>query len=151
MAKNLAPPTASCSTRNKRRDASKLGFILGYKALLQLWGLRKGPQRRLALRRCIDWLLEHQDESGDWTRISAVTFLDACRNGQRSDWHSFSDTRRLRVHSGGAGASTTYPERLTYSVIRRPFTTVMTLEGWPCASSSGSRLVRAPKAVGLRQ
>jgi squalene-hopene/tetraprenyl-beta-curcumene cyclase len=51
------------------RDAVKLAFTLGDTVLAQLGGLRKGPQRRLALRRCIEWLLEHQDESGDWGGI----------------------------------------------------------------------------------
>jgi squalene-hopene/tetraprenyl-beta-curcumene cyclase len=51
------------------RDAGKLAFTLGDTVLAQLGGLRKGPQRRLALRRCIEWLLEHQDESGDWGGI----------------------------------------------------------------------------------
>jgi squalene-hopene/tetraprenyl-beta-curcumene cyclase len=51
------------------RDAVKLAFTLGDTFLGQLGGLRKGPQRRLALRRCIDWLLEHQEEAGDWGGI----------------------------------------------------------------------------------
>ncbi|KAK4151734.1 squalene cyclase [Chaetomidium leptoderma] len=48
------------------RDVLKLAFTLGDKVLAQLGGLKKGPQRRLALRRCIDWLLEHQEKAGDW-------------------------------------------------------------------------------------
>lgn len=48
------------------RDVVKLAFTLGDKALAQLGGLKKGPQRQLALRRCVEWLLEHQEETGDW-------------------------------------------------------------------------------------
>ncbi|KAI8631569.1 terpenoid cyclases/protein prenyltransferase alpha-alpha toroid [Xylariaceae sp. FL1651] len=50
----------------KDRDAVELLFTVGDKLLSKLGGLKKGPQRRLARRRCIDWLLEHQEESGDW-------------------------------------------------------------------------------------
>ena len=48
------------------RDAIKLGFTLADKVLVQLGGLKRGPMRELALKRCIEWLLEHQEEAGDW-------------------------------------------------------------------------------------
>ena len=48
------------------RDAIKFGFTLADKVLVRLGGLKSGPLRKLALRRCIEWLLEHQEEAGDW-------------------------------------------------------------------------------------
>ncbi|KAI1273019.1 terpenoid cyclases/protein prenyltransferase alpha-alpha toroid [Xylaria sp. FL0933] len=50
----------------KDRDAIKWLFVAGDSALGKLGGLKKGPQRWLARQRCIDWLLEHQEEQGDW-------------------------------------------------------------------------------------
>ncbi|KAI0805726.1 terpenoid cyclases/protein prenyltransferase alpha-alpha toroid [Xylaria sp. FL0064] len=47
-------------------DAIKWLFVAGDNVLEKLGGLKKGPQRRLARQRCIDWLLEHQEEQGDW-------------------------------------------------------------------------------------
>ena len=48
------------------RDAIKFGFTMADKVLHKLGGLKGGPLRKLALRGCIEWLLEHQEESGDW-------------------------------------------------------------------------------------
>lgn len=48
------------------RDILELAFTLGDKVLARLGGLKKGPLRPLAIRRCIEWLLEHQEEAGDW-------------------------------------------------------------------------------------
>jgi squalene-hopene/tetraprenyl-beta-curcumene cyclase len=49
------------------RDLVELAFTLGDKILAQLGGqVQKGPLRRLALRRCIEWLIDHQEKSGDW-------------------------------------------------------------------------------------
>ncbi|KAH8886634.1 squalene cyclase [Thozetella sp. PMI_491] len=48
------------------RDIIELLFTLADKALIGIGGLRHGPLRQLALRRCIEWLLEHQEEQGDW-------------------------------------------------------------------------------------
>ena len=53
-----------CWGRN--RDAIELAFTLADKALVQLGGLRRWPLRKLAIRRCVEWLLEHQEEQGDW-------------------------------------------------------------------------------------
>ena len=48
------------------RDAIELAFTLAEKALSQLGGLKRWPLRRLAIGRCIEWILEHQEEKGDW-------------------------------------------------------------------------------------
>ena len=48
------------------RDAVELLFTLADKVLGHFGGLKQWPLRELALRRCIEWLLEHQEESGDW-------------------------------------------------------------------------------------
>ncbi|MCJ1251306.1 hypothetical protein MMC30_008538 [Trapelia coarctata] len=48
------------------RDAIKLAFTLADKVLARLGGLKRWPLRQLALRRCIEWLLEHQEAEGDW-------------------------------------------------------------------------------------
>ncbi|KAI1355947.1 terpenoid cyclases/protein prenyltransferase alpha-alpha toroid [Xylaria sp. FL0043] len=50
----------------KDRDAIKWLFVAGDSVLEKLGGLKKGPQRWLARQRCIYWLLEHQEEQGDW-------------------------------------------------------------------------------------
>ncbi|KAI0424436.1 terpenoid cyclases/protein prenyltransferase alpha-alpha toroid [Xylaria sp. FL1042] len=50
----------------KDRDAIKWLCVAGDRVLKTLGGLKKGPQRRLARQRCVDWLLEHQEEQGDW-------------------------------------------------------------------------------------
>lgn len=48
------------------RDAVELFFTVGDKILTSLGGLARGPQRRLALDKCIEWLLSHQEKAGDW-------------------------------------------------------------------------------------
>jgi squalene-hopene/tetraprenyl-beta-curcumene cyclase len=48
------------------RDIIEFAFTLGDTVLAKLGGLKKGPQRPLAIRRCIEWLIEHQEEAGDW-------------------------------------------------------------------------------------
>ncbi|KAI1297997.1 terpenoid cyclases/protein prenyltransferase alpha-alpha toroid [Xylaria venustula] len=53
----------------KDRDAIKWLCVAGDKLLKKLGGLKRGPQRRLARRRCIDWLLEHQEKEGEWAGI----------------------------------------------------------------------------------
>ncbi|KAI0413447.1 terpenoid cyclases/protein prenyltransferase alpha-alpha toroid [Xylaria grammica] len=56
------------------RDAIKWLFVAGDKLLSRIGGLKKGPQRRLARQRCIDWLLERQEDQGDWGG-GAFTFI----------------------------------------------------------------------------
>lgn len=48
------------------RDVLELFFTLGDRVLVSLGGLRYGPQRKIALRKCTEWLLSHQEEAGDW-------------------------------------------------------------------------------------
>ncbi|KAF2968605.1 hypothetical protein GQX73_g5000 [Xylaria multiplex] len=50
----------------KDRDAIQGLFVAGDKLLNKLGGLKRGPQRWLARQRCIAWILEHQEETGDW-------------------------------------------------------------------------------------
>ena len=47
-------------------DAVELLFTMADKVLVWLGGLRRWPLRKLAIRRCIEWLMEHQEEEGDW-------------------------------------------------------------------------------------
>ena len=53
-------------------DLPGLAFTVVDKALSQLGGLRSlswNPLRRYALRQCMDWILSHQESSGDWAGI----------------------------------------------------------------------------------
>ncbi|KAL8707417.1 MAG: hypothetical protein Q9220_007562 [cf. Caloplaca sp. 1 TL-2023] len=60
---SFAPPL---STLLKKGDAIEFGFTVADKVLALLGGLRRGPLRKRARRKCIEWLLEHQEEAGDW-------------------------------------------------------------------------------------
>lgn len=44
-------------------------FTILDKALSYLGGLRRSPTRGYARRRCIQWILQHQEKSGDWAGI----------------------------------------------------------------------------------
>ena len=59
----FAPPLAKLL---KERDAIQLGFTAADKLLAMLGGLKKFPLRRRARKMCIEWLLSHQEEAGDW-------------------------------------------------------------------------------------
>ncbi|KAK8103359.1 squalene cyclase [Apiospora kogelbergensis] len=48
------------------RDWIQFAFTAADKVLAFLGGLKKSPTRKLALGKCVDWLLEHQEEEGDW-------------------------------------------------------------------------------------
>ncbi|KAK8850780.1 squalene-hopene cyclase [Apiospora arundinis] len=48
------------------RDWIQFVFTAADKVLATLGGLRNSPTRKLALNKCIDWLLEHQEAEGDW-------------------------------------------------------------------------------------
>ncbi|KAI9720081.1 MAG: hypothetical protein M1828_005809 [Chrysothrix sp. TS-e1954] len=50
----------------KKRHVLKLVFTLVDKLLAKLSGIRKTFLNRLAKQRCLDWILEHQEEHGDW-------------------------------------------------------------------------------------
>lgn len=52
-----------------RTDSVALAFTAIDKLLYQLGGLRSFPLRGYARRRCVDWILEHQEASGDWAGI----------------------------------------------------------------------------------
>ncbi|KAL8758209.1 MAG: hypothetical protein Q9199_001672 [Rusavskia elegans] len=58
-----APPLC---TLFKERDAIQFGFTVADKVLGLLGGLKNFPLRKRARRKCIEWLLEHQEEAGDW-------------------------------------------------------------------------------------
>ena len=49
-----------------KRDIITLLFTIADKLIALLGGLRRWPLRRYAINQCIKWLLEHQEESGDW-------------------------------------------------------------------------------------
>ncbi|KAL8672927.1 MAG: hypothetical protein Q9168_002633 [Polycauliona sp. 1 TL-2023] len=60
---SFAPPL---STLFKERDAIQFGFTAADKLLSLLGGLKNFPFRKHARRKCIEWLLDHQEEAGDW-------------------------------------------------------------------------------------
>ena len=50
-------------------DVVTFAFALVDKALYLLGGLRRAPTRTYARRKCMEWILEHQEDSGDWAGI----------------------------------------------------------------------------------
>ncbi|KAF4208606.1 hypothetical protein CNMCM6805_004923 [Aspergillus fumigatiaffinis] len=50
-------------------DPVSFVFTILDKALSYLGGLRRSPTRGYARRRCIQWILQHQERSGDWAGI----------------------------------------------------------------------------------
>lgn len=44
----------------------EFGFTAIDKIIAQMGGLRKTPLRNISRRRCVKWLLEHQEEAGEW-------------------------------------------------------------------------------------
>ena len=49
-----------------KRDVVELLFTVADMVLVRLGGLRRWPLRKLAIKWCIEWLLEHQEAEGDW-------------------------------------------------------------------------------------
>ena len=47
----------------------KLGFAVVDKILYLFGGLRVSPTRNHARKKCVEWILEHQEPSGDWAGI----------------------------------------------------------------------------------
>ncbi|KZZ92926.1 Hopene cyclase [Moelleriella libera RCEF 2490] len=51
------------------QDILTLAITAADTAMWFLGGLRKQPLRRYALKRCVRWILEHQEPEGDWAGI----------------------------------------------------------------------------------
>ncbi|KAL9099988.1 MAG: hypothetical protein Q9163_004583 [Psora crenata] len=68
-AKNKMVPHGPTLLELWRNDT--LGCIFGVldKVLCSLGGLRRFPLRGSARRQCVNWILEHQENSGDWAGI----------------------------------------------------------------------------------
>lgn len=60
------PFAPSLSSLVSERDAIQFGFTLADKILALLGGLKNFPLRKRSRRKCIEWLLEHQESAGDW-------------------------------------------------------------------------------------
>lgn len=60
------PFAPSLSSLVAERDAIQFGFTLADKVLALLGGLKNFPLRKRSRRKCIEWLLEHQESAGDW-------------------------------------------------------------------------------------
>lgn len=52
-----------------KTDLVASAFVVADNVLHLLGGLRSSPTRPYARRRCIDWILQHQEEEGDWAGI----------------------------------------------------------------------------------
>ncbi len=52
-----------------KNDFVTFAFALVDKALYFVGGLRRAPTRTYARRKCMEWILEHQEDSGDWAGI----------------------------------------------------------------------------------
>lgn len=50
-------------------DLVTFAFALVDKALYLVGGLRRSPTRTYARRKCMEWILEHQEDTGDWAGI----------------------------------------------------------------------------------
>lgn len=59
----FAPPLSSLFWEC---DFFQFGFTAVDKIIARLGGLKHFPLRGLARRKCVDWLLEHQESAGDW-------------------------------------------------------------------------------------
>ncbi|KAI4176826.1 MAG: hypothetical protein LQ346_007773 [Caloplaca aetnensis] len=63
--KNI-PFAPSLSSLVAQGDALQFGFTFADKVLALLGGLKKFPLRNRSRRKCIEWLLEHQESAGEW-------------------------------------------------------------------------------------
>ena len=52
-----------------KSDVVTFAFALADKALYLIGGLRRAPTRTYARRKCLEWILEHQEDAGDWAGI----------------------------------------------------------------------------------
>ncbi|KAJ5349322.1 hypothetical protein N7541_007049 [Penicillium brevicompactum] len=52
-----------------KSDAVASSFVVMDNILHMLGGLRNSPTRTYSRRKCIEWILEHQEEEGDWAGI----------------------------------------------------------------------------------
>lgn len=59
----FGPPLSDCLWE---RDFIRFGFTAIDKIIAQLGGLKQSPLRGLARRKCVEWLLTHQESTGDW-------------------------------------------------------------------------------------
>ena len=62
------PFAPSLSKMFWQRDFTRFGFTAVDKIIAQLegLGLKQSPLRALARRKCVEWLLEHQESTGEW-------------------------------------------------------------------------------------
>ena len=49
-----------------KRDFVQFGFTAIDKIIAQLGSLKQSPLRGLSRRKCVEWLIEHQESTGDW-------------------------------------------------------------------------------------
>ncbi|KAL8737235.1 MAG: hypothetical protein Q9181_001889 [Wetmoreana brouardii] len=63
--KNI-PFTPSLSSLLLELDVIQFGFTAADKILALLGGLKRSPLRKRSRRKCVEWLLEHQESAGDW-------------------------------------------------------------------------------------
>ncbi|KAI9375931.1 terpenoid cyclases/protein prenyltransferase alpha-alpha toroid [Aspergillus egyptiacus] len=71
-----------------KTDIVALAFTLVDSVLHMLGGLRYSPTRSYARRKCIDWILDHQEEEGDWAGIYPPMhggLLALCLEGYKPD------------------------------------------------------------------
>ena len=66
---NKAVPYSEPIGRVLRMDTVEMLFVVIDKIIHQLGGLRYLPSRGYARRRCVEWILEHQEAAGDWAGI----------------------------------------------------------------------------------
>lgn len=66
---NKIVPYSPAMTKSEGRHPVTLGFTMLDKLLYRLGGLKRQPWRGRARRRCVRWILKHQEHEGDWAGI----------------------------------------------------------------------------------
>ncbi|KAJ6026921.1 uncharacterized protein N7446_004476 [Penicillium canescens] len=91
-----------------KTDAVAFTFTALDIALHWVGGLRSSPSRAYARRKCVEWILEHQEEEGDWAGIFPpmhVGVLALCLEGYKHDdlpvWSALEAIERFAWLDGG--------------------------------------------------
>lgn len=51
----------------------EFGFTAIDKIIAQMGGLRNNPLRKISRKRCVEWILEHQEDAGEWAGFFSAT------------------------------------------------------------------------------
>jgi len=144
----FAPPLLKLFSEN---EWVQFVFTAADRILAAADGLRSNPLRKIALRKCVDWLLEHQEEEGEWAGFFPpmhgslwALLLEGYPLDHDVIQRGFSALERLAVHDEGG-------KRLTATVSPVWDTALMASSLCDAGVGSDDRICKASEWLKCRQ